>query len=447
MKLTKDQERGEQAFYQFLNTQDKTFVLSGGAGVGKTTLMGHFHRVTLERYQQACDMLGIKSKFESVLYAATTNKAADVLEKTLGVPVKTIHSTIGLKVVPDYKTGVDKLQRTQGYQQRTDLLLFIDESSMIDTFLYKEILEAFPKCKIVFVGDHAQMAPVNERLSPVYEHVDEKNFVFLSEPVRNAEKPALVALCEQLRETVETGTFYPIEEVPGVIEHLDPNQMQEKLNEYFKDPGDKTARVLTYTNPRAILYNAYMREIRNLPSTIQVGDEVVVAQAFARGKTILNVERELVIHDMDPQPRSAGYEGFFSDGQGPLMYYQCDAYLKNFPDNIFTLPVAADPVRLNLGIKAAARAKNWDAMYGMKGACADLRGKDACTVYKSQGSTYDAAFIDLTDIGKSRDPEQVARMLFVAASRARSNVYLFGELPPEYQGTVKWMTKNSTLTG
>ena len=55
-------------------------------------------------------------------------------------------------------------------------------------------------------------------------------------------------------------------------------------------------------------------------------------------------------------------------------------------------------------------------------------------MHKSQGSTYDTVFIDLENIGSCRNPDQVARMLYVAVSRARNRIFLFGKLPTKYGG-------------
>ena len=58
----------------------------------------------------------------------------------------------------------------------------------------------------------------------------------------------------------------------------------------------------------------------------------------------------------------------------------------------------------------------------------DLRAQHACTIDKSQGSTYAQVFIDLDDIAKCNISSQVARMCYVAVSRARHKVYLTGDL-------------------
>lgn len=65
----------------------------------------------------------------------------------------------------------------------------------------------------------------------------------------------------------------------------------------------------------------------------------------------------------------------------------------------------------------------------MEGFVIDLRPSFACTVTKSQGSTFDWVFIDLDDICKRiHHPNQLARALYVAFSRARQGVIMTGDM-------------------
>jgi exodeoxyribonuclease V len=60
---------------------------------------------------------------------------------------------------------------------------------------------------------------------------------------------------------------------------------------------------------------------------------------------------------------------------------------------------------------------------------ADLRSPHSTTVHKSQGSTYQVAFIDLTDIGRNTKSYELTRLLYVAITRAAQKVFVTGELP------------------
>ena len=79
-------------------------------------------------------------------------------------------------------------------------------------------------------------------------------------------------------------------------------------------------------------------------------------------------------------------------------------------------------------IKEAYNKGNLEQAYVLENKYADLRRMYASTVNKAQGSTYSTVFIDLNDIGKCRDRDQVNRMLYVAASRAKDKIVFTGDI-------------------
>lgn len=426
--LNQDQKAAADAFFNFLLSDAKIFVLSGSAGTGKTFLMNHLHKSTMQLYEDSCKLLGIPQTYTTLAFTATTNKAAEVLENSLGVPVQTLHSYMGLKVKENYKTGKTEIEKTNNYMTRRNVVLFVDESSMIDQTLYNLVMETFLDCKIVFVGDHAQMAPVNEEMSVIYKNVDPANFAFLNTPVRNANSPALMELCAQLRETVETGIFNPIQEVPGSIEYLNDAQMQDKLNEVFQNDLNPSCRILCYTNSRVQDFNNYIREIRSQPPEPQPGDRLVVASPYQVGRINLSVERVVSVVSVHPEKMESLGE---FDGR-PLNAYPIELTTNLNTYDSFTVRIPEEPQRFKAAVKYLMSRKRFFDGYALKNACADLRDVSACTVYKSQGSTYEQVFVDIGNIGTSYDAKQVARMLFVAMSRATTKVYLFGQLPGRY---------------
>ena len=101
---------------------------------------------------------------------ATTNKAAEVLEFATGRTTQTIHSFLNLTLYEDYESGKTKLNKNpRTWVVHEQKIIFIDECSMIDSQLFNIIGEGTHQCKIVYVGDRNQLAPVTEKLSPVYQ--------------------------------------------------------------------------------------------------------------------------------------------------------------------------------------------------------------------------------------------------------------------------------------
>lgn len=432
--LTKGQQAAADAFFAFLMSTAPYFNISGTAGTGKTFLMSYLCKTVMKNYLDACTLLNLKPEYDTIHFTALTNKAAEVLEKSLGLPVQTIHSFMNLTVRDDYKTGRSFITKTNRWSEKHKIILFIDECSMIDTGLLKLIKATFINCKIVYVGDHAQMAPVGEQISEIYADIAPENFAVLTEPVRNAGTPALVDLCAQLRETVETGVFRPILAVPGVIEYLPHQLMEDTLRAAFADL-DPACRALCYTNDRVHSYNTFIRtDVRNQTAEPVVGETLVVASASTtRNKKLLQVERDMTILSVSSLQQDARFNDIFPDTL-PIDYWDIEGMTDSQPDSRYAFRMAAEPDRVSYAKRHFARIKQWSDYYELRDTYADLRDKAACTVYKAQGSTYDFVFVDLDNIGASFDAQQVARMLFVAISRARSKVYLYGSLPGRYQG-------------
>ena len=240
-------------------------------------------------------------------------------------------------------------------------------------------------------------------------------------------------LCTQLRNTVETGIFTPIKEVPGHIEYLDKYEMQHKIDTTFLSEN-ADARILCYTNKRVQSYNEHIRALRGKSPKLQAGDVMVVAQSYTDRGVNLSVEREVLVTSVEPQILTYNF-----DVQEPhepdLEYYHVRVELLNSTDSL-RVKVPTDPLYLDSLLKRMAKKKLWQDYYIAKGTFVDLRGKEACTIYKSQGSTYHTVFMDIGNIGTSFNAQQVARMLFVGASRATTKLYLFGKLPGKYNKSV-----------
>lgn len=423
--LNQGQEACAQAFFSFLFTEDPAFIISGPGGVGKTFLMSHLIDSIMPQYMNTCDLMGIDREFDEVQMTATTNKAAEVLAVGTCRPTSTIQSYMNLKVEDDYKTGQSKLTPTKQWRVHQRKIIFIDECSMVDSHLMKYLGEGTHKSKIVFVGDHCQLAPVMETISPIYKATGVP-FYELTEQMRNAEQPALMNLCNQLRQSVETGEFKPIQIVPGVIDHLNDDQLQEKLEEHFTTQT-MNSRILAYTNNRVLAYNDHIRGIRKLPDEFQVGEYLVNNSAVHLPGRMLSVEEEVTIISQGPK------EKVYFDDDAELEIRRCTIETR-IGDQFSGIPIPVDRHHYMALVKYYGKKKDWHNYFKLKNFYPDLRQRDAATVHKSQGSTYDTVFIDLADISRCTHSDQAARLLYVAVSRPRTQIYLYGNLADKYGG-------------
>ncbi len=121
--------------------QNKTMVITGGPGTGKTTII----RAVLEIFRQ----LNVR-----IMLAAPTGRAAKKMSEATGHAAGTIHRLLSF----NYQAG--GFQKNQDNPLRCDLLI-VDEASMIDTVLMYHLLKAVPpSATLVLVGDVYQLPSV-----------------------------------------------------------------------------------------------------------------------------------------------------------------------------------------------------------------------------------------------------------------------------------------------
>ncbi|GAB2323649.1 ATP-dependent RecD-like DNA helicase [Alkalibacterium sp. m-11] len=131
------------------------FVLTGGPGTGKTTVLEVIVSVFAELNELSLDPDDYSGQPFPVLLAAPTGRAAKRMKETTGLPASTIHRLLGL-------TGSDDEEELQESEKvLKGSLLIIDEMSMVDTWLAYQLLKAVPDdMKVIMVGDKDQLPSV-----------------------------------------------------------------------------------------------------------------------------------------------------------------------------------------------------------------------------------------------------------------------------------------------
>lgn len=420
MDLNQGQKDAVDNFLEFLFSEEKYYRIKGGAGVGKTYLMKYMATEVMKQYEQTLQLFNLPSKVTQIEFTATTNKAASILNETLDEPVPTIHAYLGLRVKDDYNTGKTSITHTNNTKPITPrTLLFIDESSYIDSLLHKYIDTLTDGCKVVFVGDHNQLTPVGESISPVYGKTMSESI--LTTPVRNAEHIELQDLCNQFVRSVETDLFVPIQRVEGVIDVVTREQLPDTMDYLFN--SGINSKVVAYTNNRVQEYNNYCLGMQGYDQDqLRVGQTVILNSAYELPGSIIPTESQHVITHVDPKE-------FTLEG------VRCYSVVLGHMSQAVAVPVSKS--ELEEFKRRYAREKIWHQYFTLKNRVADLRPQFASTVHKAQGSTYDVTFVDLEDIGLCRDTNQAARLLYVGLSRAKSRIILYGDLPNMYGGEVK----------
>ncbi|CAJ1228523.1 ATP-dependent RecD-like DNA helicase [Lactiplantibacillus xiangfangensis] len=174
------------------------FLLTGGPGTGKTTIIRGLVALFAELHDVSLDINQYKDKPFPILLAAPTGRAAKRMAETTGLPASTIHRLLGL-------TG-----REDGPEEPTkDLdggLLIIDEMSMVDTTLFQILLQAVPShMQVILVGDKDQLPSVGAgqvfhdllespslpqiELNTIYRQDDSSSIIPLAHAIKNGRLP------------------------------------------------------------------------------------------------------------------------------------------------------------------------------------------------------------------------------------------------------------------
>lgn len=129
------------------------FLLTGGPGTGKTTVINGIVSLFAELNGLSLDVKDYTQEMFPILLAAPTGRAAKRMNETTDLPASTIHRLLGL-------TGREKNPSLSAKELEGGLLI-VDEMSMVDTWLANTLFKAIPtNMQVILVGDKDQLPSV-----------------------------------------------------------------------------------------------------------------------------------------------------------------------------------------------------------------------------------------------------------------------------------------------
>ena len=413
MILTPDQEEALLTIKSFLlNPKQKEMILSGNSGSGKTTLIKYVLDNLQEFLKPTALLLGEPLELYPRL-TATTNEAATVLADSSGLPVVTVHKAFTLRYKQNKDEGTLDLVNEKGTYLE-DTLLIIDEASMCSTEIRKIVQEqTCERSKIIYVGDNQQLDAVKAECDVFTSGLPEAH---LTTNVRQAGNE-IAELGLRFRDAVLDGVMPNLTGISSKhIKYVTGPEFQAIIAKKFSKSNYKPDRkILAYSNNRVIAYNDYVRELQNGSADYIEGETLVTNNIIQSNDVIIAKNNsEVTISDVE-RAKLYDMKGFSMSVRGDK------TSMEGFvPDN---------PKQAKAVLSKFAKQKKWGSMFKLQNQILDLRPRFASTVFKAQGGTLDEVFIDLNDIAETYcSTEGKARALYVAVTRAKSTVYLYGSL-------------------
>ena len=261
------QEQALHAMASFFDDEsdEAVFVLKGYAGTGKTTLIGALVKSIT------------KLRYKTVLMAPT-GRAAKVMAAYANRAACTIHKRI--YYTQQERQGNLKFKLQKNKFKRT--LFLVDEASMIanqqqQSKLFEngsllhdliEYVSSGEDCKLMFVGDTAQLPPVHTLLSPALD----ANVLSLDYNLA----PHEVELDEVVRQGKDSGILF---NATRIIRLQDGYEIQDALETSFREVGPEETACIVRSNKRANGYNQQIRsQILGKEPDLATGDLLMVVK-------------------------------------------------------------------------------------------------------------------------------------------------------------------------
>ena len=285
---TQDQRNALHIFARFMTdrSENAAMILRGSAGTGKTSLAGAIVR--------AVNRLRIK-----VSLLAPTGRAAKVFSLNAGLAASTIHRKIYREKAFNGTDGQFQLNNNMF----RDMLFMVDEASMISlsqsntTFgsgrllddLVQYVYSSGANCRLLLIGDKAQLPPVGEQESPALRADVLKAYGLqvyecdLNEVLRQSQHSGILWNATAIREmiTYNTATQLPRIHLKGFadISIVQGNELIESLASSYSAVGMDETMVITRSNKRANIFNQGIRNtILGREEELTTGDLVMVVK-------------------------------------------------------------------------------------------------------------------------------------------------------------------------
>lgn len=368
--------------------QNKVFILTGGPGTGKTTVINGIIAV-----YALLEGLDLRNKSNlPILLAAPTGRAARRMNELTDLPSATIHRHLGM-------TGDDDTSHLEDYLDAD--FIIVDEFSMVDTWLANQLFSNISSTsKILIVGDSDQLPSVSPgqvladllqipsipqtRLERIYRQSEESTIVTLASQIRQGILPADFTQKKADRSYFEIAS----NQIPATIEKILDAAIRSGI------PA-RDIQVLAPMYRGAAGIDAINQLMQELLNPLQKGQISFEASQFhyRTGDKIIHLVNDAEVNVFN------GDLGYITDLiPGKYTESKQDEIIIDFDGNEVSYP-----------------RNEWYK----------IRLAYAMSIHKSQGSEFPVVILPITSASK-RMLER--NLIYTAITRAKSKLILLGEL-------------------
>jgi len=429
--------------------KNEVFLLKGFAGTGKTTIVG-----TLVK--------NIWKAKQSTILLAPTGRAAKVISNYSKQEAFTIHKKI---YYPKSEKGGGVSFTLQNNKHRNTIFI-VDEASMIPDInqesklfengsllddLMQYIYSGY-KCKLLLIGDTAQLPPVKLTISPALDEATLENhynkevvLIELDDVVRQQKDSGILLNATKLREQLENGFFeeFRFSELnfPDVIRPVDGMELLDAINDSYSNQGNEETVFIVRSNKRANLYNQNIRSrVLFQEQEIAAGDYLMVVKnnyywvqpeseaGFIANGDIVEILEIFSIKElygfrfaqvnvrMVDYPNMKPFEAVIMldtlSSETPSLSYD--------DSNKLYQEVMKDYASLKSNYKKFLSVKKNVYFNALQ-----VKFSYAVTCHKSQGGQWDTVFVEQPYLPNGIDKDYL-RWLYTAITRAKEKLYLVG---------------------
>lgn len=312
--FTDDQIKAYDSLLEFINSDykedDYKRALIGFAGTGKTYLI----RALIKNSNASYSTIGL---------SAPTHKACRVLAESINISnirINTLQSDLGLRLnfnVEKFDISNPPFDPKGRIKIGEYKVYIVDEASMIPKGLcmFLEKTCKTNKCKLIYIGDDAQLAPAREYYSAALRNIKSH---FLTEIIRQDDTNPVRKLLELLRYDIKHKSFTFLEYISSHKEEFDENNTQgfkvcnkKEFDSYvYTNFNDETltrnvdfVKIICYTNLAVSGWNKLIRNaiIANAESSIITKNDLIISYVTIVDRfndTIIKNSEEYIIHDI-----------------------------------------------------------------------------------------------------------------------------------------------------